>query len=132
VADDHPREARDIAASCIAWYVCAMGDVYARSLIRQGYAAEVAAILAANPRPSPRRGVVPSEADAVLGQLAASGTTDQVRAQLAAWDDLADVVMVGLAPGIGWETIETTLRAAAPQSGDHLSPRTASVATCPA
>lgn len=118
VADEDPRAARDVAASCIAWYMCAMGEVYAQSLIRQGYAAEVDAVIAANPRPSPVRGVVPAGAEGVLGQLAATGTPDQVRAQLDRWDDLADVVMVGLAPGIPWETIETTLRAAAPR---HLT-----------
>ena len=47
--------ARDIAASCIAWYVCAMGDVYARSLTEQGYGAEVEAIRAANPPQPPQR-----------------------------------------------------------------------------
>jgi alkanesulfonate monooxygenase SsuD/methylene tetrahydromethanopterin reductase-like flavin-dependent oxidoreductase (luciferase family) len=114
VADDDASAARDIAASCIAWYVCAMGDVYARSLIQQGYGAEVEAIRAANPRPSPRRGHVPAEAAAVLGQLAVTGTADQVRAQLERWDEVADIVVIGLPPGIPWDAIETTLRAAAP------------------
>jgi len=114
VAADDPGVARAIAATCIAWYVCAMGDVYADSLSRQGYAAEVAAIRAANPRPSPRSGHVPAPAEAVLGQLAAIGTADQVRAQLDRWDGAADVVMVGLPPGVPWEVIETTLHAARP------------------
>jgi alkanesulfonate monooxygenase SsuD/methylene tetrahydromethanopterin reductase-like flavin-dependent oxidoreductase (luciferase family) len=116
VAADDPRAARDIAASCLAWYVCAMGDVYARSLARQGYAAEVEMIRAANPRPSPRSGRVPAEAEAVLGQLAATGTPEQVGAQLEGWDDLADIVMVGLPPGVPWEVIDSTLRAAAPRA----------------
>jgi alkanesulfonate monooxygenase SsuD/methylene tetrahydromethanopterin reductase-like flavin-dependent oxidoreductase (luciferase family) len=115
VADDDPGAARDIAASCIAWYVCAMGDVYARSLTEQGYGAEVRAIRAANPHPSPRGGRVPAEAEAVLGQLAATGAAGQVNAQLERWDDAADVVMVGLPPDIPWPAIETTLRAAAPR-----------------
>jgi alkanesulfonate monooxygenase SsuD/methylene tetrahydromethanopterin reductase-like flavin-dependent oxidoreductase (luciferase family) len=114
VAADDAGTARDIAASCIAWYVCAMGDVYARSLAEQGYRAEVEAIRAANPRPSPRSGHVPAEAEAVLSQLAATGTADQVRAELERWDDVADIVVVGLPPGIPWEAIETTMRAAAP------------------
>jgi alkanesulfonate monooxygenase SsuD/methylene tetrahydromethanopterin reductase-like flavin-dependent oxidoreductase (luciferase family) len=113
VADDDPRAARDIAAACIAWYVCAMGDVYAHSLIRQGFAAEVEAIRAANPRPSPRSGVVPAEAEAVLGQLAVTGAAAEIRARLDGWDDAADVVMIGLAPGIPWPVIDATLRAAA-------------------
>jgi alkanesulfonate monooxygenase SsuD/methylene tetrahydromethanopterin reductase-like flavin-dependent oxidoreductase (luciferase family) len=106
--------ARDIAASCLAWYVCAMGDVYARSLTEQGYGAEVAAIRAANPRPSPRSGVVPAEAAAVLRQLTATGTAHQVRAGLERWDGPADVVVLGLPPGVPWGVIEATLRAAAP------------------
>ena len=63
-----------------------MGDVYARSVSGQGYAAEVSAIIAANPRPSPRRGTVPPDAQVVLDQLAAYGTRDQVREQLEPWD----------------------------------------------
>jgi hypothetical protein len=90
--------------------------VYARSLGEQGFRAEVEAIRAANPRPSPRAGRVPAEAEAVLGQLAATGTADQVRAQLRAWDDLADLVVIGLPHGIPWPVIEATLRAAAPRS----------------
>ena len=112
VADD-AGTARGIAASCVAWYLTAMGDVYASSVSRRGYAAEVKAIIAANPRPSPRRGTVPASAEPVLGQLAAYGTADQVRAQLKTWDDVADVVTVMLPPGLPWTAIEATLRAAA-------------------
>ena len=91
-----------------------MGDVYARSLAGQGYAAEVSAVIAANPRPSPRRGTIPPEARVVLDQLAACGTPGQVREQLEPWDDAADVVTFMLPPGLPWDTIEATLRAAAP------------------
>jgi alkanesulfonate monooxygenase SsuD/methylene tetrahydromethanopterin reductase-like flavin-dependent oxidoreductase (luciferase family) len=115
VVDDDRRAARDRAASCIAWYVCAMGDLYADSLVRQGYAAEVDAVLAANPHPSPRTGRVPGEAEALLGQLAATGTADDVRTQLERWDDAADIGIVGLPPGVPWRTIDATLRAAAPR-----------------
>ena len=114
VADEDPGTARDIAAACAAWYLSAMGDVYARSLAGQGYAAEVSAIIAANPRPSPRRGIIPPEAGVVLDQLAACGTPGQVREQLEAWDDVADVVTFMLPPGLPWDTVEATLRAAAP------------------
>lgn len=106
--------ARDIVASCVAWYLTAMGDVYARSVSRQGYAAEVREIIAANPRPSPARGTVPASAEAVLEQLAAYGTPEQVRAQLKPWEDAADSVTVMLPPGLPWPVIEATLRAAAP------------------
>jgi alkanesulfonate monooxygenase SsuD/methylene tetrahydromethanopterin reductase-like flavin-dependent oxidoreductase (luciferase family) len=114
VGDDDPDVARGIAAACIAWYVCAMGDVYARSLTEQGYGAEVAAIRAANPRPTLHGGSVPAEAAAVMEQLAAAGTPDQVRASLDRWQDRADVVVIGLPPGLPWPAIVTTLRAAAP------------------
>jgi alkanesulfonate monooxygenase SsuD/methylene tetrahydromethanopterin reductase-like flavin-dependent oxidoreductase (luciferase family) len=115
VADKNSRAARDIAASCIAWYVCAMGDAYAQSLARQGYGADVQAIRAANPHPSPRSGRIPAPADALLEQLAATGTSEQVRAQLERWDAVADIVMIGIPPGLPWPAIETTLRIAAPQ-----------------
>jgi alkanesulfonate monooxygenase SsuD/methylene tetrahydromethanopterin reductase-like flavin-dependent oxidoreductase (luciferase family) len=114
VADEDPGTARDIAAACAAWYLSAMGDVYARSLAGQGYAAEVSAVIAANPRPSPRRGTIPPEAQVVLDQLAACGTPGQLREQLEPWDQAVDVVTLMLPPGMPWDTIEATLRAAAP------------------
>jgi alkanesulfonate monooxygenase SsuD/methylene tetrahydromethanopterin reductase-like flavin-dependent oxidoreductase (luciferase family) len=113
VSED-PDAARDIVATCVAWYLSAMGDVYRRSVSGQGYAAEVRAVLAANPRPSPRHGVVPPDAEAVLAQLAAYGTSDQVRRQLARWDQAADIVTILLPPGLPWPSIEATLLAAAP------------------
>ena len=100
--------------ACTAWYLSAMGDVYARSVSGQGYAAQVSAIIAANPRPSPRRGTVPPSARVVLDQLAACGTRDQVHEQLEPWDHAADIVTIMLPPGLPWPTIEATLRAAAP------------------
>jgi alkanesulfonate monooxygenase SsuD/methylene tetrahydromethanopterin reductase-like flavin-dependent oxidoreductase (luciferase family) len=117
VVDDDSRTARSIAASCTAWYVCAMGDVYARFVSEQGYGDEVRAILAANPRSSPRHGDVPAEAQVVLDQLTVHGTPGQVRDRLESWDGVVDVVMVGLPPGLSWERIEATLRTAAPGPG---------------
>jgi alkanesulfonate monooxygenase SsuD/methylene tetrahydromethanopterin reductase-like flavin-dependent oxidoreductase (luciferase family) len=114
VADTDGVAARDVAADCIAWYLCAMGDVYARFVSDQGYAADVQAIIAANPRPSPQRGVVPVAAEAVLDQLTAYGTREQVRDQVESWHKAADIVMIGLPPGLPWQTIEATLHAAAP------------------
>ena len=114
-ADENAEVARGIAAACTAWYLSAMGEVYARSLSGQGYAAQVEAIIAANPRPSPRRGIIPPSAQVVLDQLAAYGTSDQVRAQLRPWDRAADIVTILLPPGMPWHTIEATLRAAAPR-----------------
>ena len=114
VADEDPATARNIAAACTAWYLSAMGDVYARSLSGQGYAAEVRAILDANSRPSPRRGSVPAAAQAILDQLAVYGTGDQVREKLQPWDHAADIAVILLPPGTPWPTIEATLLAAAP------------------
>ena len=116
VADEVPATARNITAACTAWYLSAMGDVYARSLSVQGYAAEVRAVLEANPRPSPRHGNVPADAEVILGQLAAYGTGRQVREQLQAWDHAADIVVILLPPGLPWHNIEATLLAAAPSA----------------
>jgi alkanesulfonate monooxygenase SsuD/methylene tetrahydromethanopterin reductase-like flavin-dependent oxidoreductase (luciferase family) len=112
--DENAGASRGIAASCVAWYLSAMGEVYARSVSGQGYAAQVQAIIAANPHPSPWRGTVPPGAQVVLDQLAASGTSDQVREQLQPWDRAADIVTIMLPPGMPWHNIEATLQAAAP------------------
>ena len=113
-AHENADAARDIAAACTAWYLGAMGGVYARSVSGQGYAAEVQSVIAANPRPSPRKGTVPPSAQGVLDQLAAYGTCDQVREQLKPWDHAADIVTILLPPGMPWPDIEATLLAAAP------------------
>ena len=122
-ADDSADTARGIAAGCTAWYLSAMGEVYARSVSSQGYAAQVQAIIDANPRPSPRRGSVPPGAQVVLDQLAAYGTGDEVREQLQHWDRAADIVTILLPPGMPWHNIEATLRAAAPGAGAGERPR---------
>jgi alkanesulfonate monooxygenase SsuD/methylene tetrahydromethanopterin reductase-like flavin-dependent oxidoreductase (luciferase family) len=129
--DENAGVARDIAASCTAWYLTAMGEVYARSVSGQGYAAQVQAIIAANPRPSPRRGTVPPGAEAVLDQLAAYGTHDQVRGQLQAWDRAADIVTIMLPPGLPWPSIEATLQAAAPGARSGARSRGLSAAASP-
>jgi alkanesulfonate monooxygenase SsuD/methylene tetrahydromethanopterin reductase-like flavin-dependent oxidoreductase (luciferase family) len=114
VATDDAAVARRISASCIAWYLSAMGDVYARFVTGQGYGTAVQAILEANPHPRPEGGVVPAEAQVVLDQLTAHGTPSQVRDQLEGWDGAVDLAMIGLPPGLPWGAIEATLRAAAP------------------
>jgi hypothetical protein len=91
-----------------------MGDVYGRTVAGQGYGAAVEAIRAANPRPRPGEAVVPPEARVVLDEFTAHGTPGQVREQLERWDSVADVTLVGLPPGMPWEAVEATLRAAAP------------------
>ena len=89
--------------------------------------AEVQAIIAANPRPSPRGGTIPPSAQVVLDQLAAYGTCDQVREQLQPWDHAADIVTILLPPGMPWPNIEATLLAAAP-SAQPVRPRKLSAA----
>jgi alkanesulfonate monooxygenase SsuD/methylene tetrahydromethanopterin reductase-like flavin-dependent oxidoreductase (luciferase family) len=121
--DENAGTAREVVASCIAWYLGAMGDIYRSSVSGQGYAAEVSAILAANPRPSPRGGTVPPEAGVVLDQLAAYGTSDQVREQLHSWDQAADIVTILLPPGMPWHNIEATLLAAAPDTAAKTAPK---------
>lgn len=110
-------EARRVVASNLAWYVCAMGDVYANSIASQGYADEVAAIKAANPQPHPAKGVVPDEADHLLEQLAAFGPPEKARAMVEAWDDAVDINAIGIPPGLPWEQIEASIRAGAPDRG---------------
>jgi alkanesulfonate monooxygenase SsuD/methylene tetrahydromethanopterin reductase-like flavin-dependent oxidoreductase (luciferase family) len=92
-----------------------MGDGYGRALADQGYGGAVEAVKAANPRPRPQDGTVPAEAQVVLDEFTASGTPAQVREQLERWDGVADVTMVGLPPGMPWNAVEATLRAAAPE-----------------
>jgi alkanesulfonate monooxygenase SsuD/methylene tetrahydromethanopterin reductase-like flavin-dependent oxidoreductase (luciferase family) len=52
--------ARGVVASCVAWYLTAMGDLYGRTVAGQGHGAAVRAVQAANPRPRPGHGVVPT------------------------------------------------------------------------
>lgn len=92
-----------------------MGDVYASAVSRQGYGTAVTAIRDANPAPSPRRGLVPAAAQVILDQFTAYGTPGRVRDHLERWDLAADIVMIGLPPGLPWNGIEATLRAAAPR-----------------
>jgi alkanesulfonate monooxygenase SsuD/methylene tetrahydromethanopterin reductase-like flavin-dependent oxidoreductase (luciferase family) len=122
-ADQNAGVARDIVAACIAWYLGAMGDVYSRSMSGQGYTTEVGAILDANPRPSPRRGTIPPDAQPVLDQIAAYGTCDQVQEQLKPWDRAADIVTILLPPGMPWHNIEATLLAAAPDTAAKTAPK---------
>jgi alkanesulfonate monooxygenase SsuD/methylene tetrahydromethanopterin reductase-like flavin-dependent oxidoreductase (luciferase family) len=107
--------ARQVVASNLAWYVCAMGDAYANSITNQGYGDQVAAIRAANPRPSPATGEVPAEADHLLNQLAAYGPPEKVAAMVDAWDETVDINAIGIPPGLPWDRIEAIIRAAAPR-----------------
>ena len=82
VAPTH-EEARAGAAWFIAFYIVMMGDVYRTSLIRQGFEADVTAVIKANEGRKPA--IVPPEAEILLEQLTIFGTPDEVPAQMAKW-----------------------------------------------
>ena len=112
--DPDVESGRAAAASNIAWYVVAMGDNYRRLLREQGFGAEVDAVVAANPAPKPGACVIPPEGEALLDQLAVVGTPDQANAALGAWQDVCDVVAVGLPPGVAPDAAFEIIRACAP------------------
>lgn len=114
VVDPDGAAARASAGTLIAWYLCSMGGLHPGFVASQGFAAEVAAVQAANPRITPTTGVIPPEAERLLDQLAVAGAPDDVRDQLDAWGAVGDIVNVSLPAGVPWEQIETTIRAAAP------------------
>ena len=105
--------ARDIAASCLAWYICAMGDGYAKLIADQGYGDAVEAVISANPRPTPTNSTVPESANDALAEFTLYGTPKEVRRNLEPWKAVTDVLMAVLPAGMPWENIEATLRAVA-------------------
>jgi hypothetical protein len=117
VADADAGTARGVVAGCVAWYLVAMDDVYSRAVADQGYGAAVEAVKAANPRPRPQDGTAPAAARVLLEEFTAHGTPGRVREQLERWDGVADVTMVAPPPGMAWDAVEATLRAAAPARG---------------
>jgi hypothetical protein len=50
----------------------------------------------------------------LLEAFTVHGTPAQVGEPLEGWDGVADLTLVGLPPGLPWDSIETTLHAAAP------------------
>jgi hypothetical protein len=91
-----------------------MGDIYPRVVAAQGFGPAVDTIRAANPRPKPATGCVPSEAEPLLEYLAAWGSPEAIGERLAAWSGAADIVTITPPAGLPWEVLETTVRAAAP------------------
>jgi alkanesulfonate monooxygenase SsuD/methylene tetrahydromethanopterin reductase-like flavin-dependent oxidoreductase (luciferase family) len=114
VVDRDADAARAVAAASTALYLVRMGDIYPRLITAQGLGAEVGAVRAANPVHGPGAGVVPPTAQALLDEFTAYGDPTIVREQLERWAGAVDITMVGLPPGLPWEQIEATLRAAAP------------------
>lgn len=102
------------AKTTLAFYLCTMGDGYANFVTSQGFGVEVAALRAANPEPSPIRCDLPPEAQVLADQLMVSGDIEAVRDGLAHWDNVVDVLMVGMSPGDPWEAIQQRLEVCAP------------------
>ena len=111
VAQDRETARRGVAW-LVAFYTVMMGDIYRKALIRQGYAEEVEAILAANQGRRPAFSV-PPEGEALLEQLAIYGTPGEIAGQFDAWYE-AGVTNPGvfLNANMDKTQIELTLRAA--------------------
>lgn len=104
---------REQAAWWLGFYLTSMGPLYARTLERLGFDAEVKAVQAANPGRSPF--VVPPEAGGLVDELLVSGNPDTARARLARWYELgADMPVVSIPPGRSWDEIDFTLVALSP------------------
>lgn len=95
----------------LAFYIVVMGDIYRNALIRQGYEAEVSAVLAANAGRRPE--LVPPEAEVLLEQLTIYGRPTEIAEQLEAWYD-AGLTMPALFlnPNLDKTQIDLILRAA--------------------
>ena len=102
--------ARDRAAWFVVFYLTSMSALYRRTLARQGYAAEVEAVVAANPpRTVP---VVPRSAEGLLAELTIFGPPAAARAQLARWYEAgASMPVLLLPPDLTADEIDRTLRA---------------------
>ena len=113
VVSEDPEKARAGAAWFVSFYLTTMGPLYRRSLERQGFGKEVAAIVAAN---TPRfAAVVPPEGARLLEELTVYGAPGEVAAQLASWHAAgADMPMVFLQPNLSPEEIDLALGAFAP------------------
>ncbi|MDH5291434.1 MAG: LLM class flavin-dependent oxidoreductase, partial [Acidimicrobiia bacterium] len=115
VVDDDLDRARATAGTTIAWYLCSMGPLHPRFVASQGYAPQVQAVQQANQRITPSSGIIPAQATALVDDFTAAGPADTVAAQLALWDDVSDIVLVGIPPpGTSWDIIDATVRAGAP------------------
>lgn len=113
VVSEDSAKARAGAAWFVSFYLTTMGPLYRRSLERQGFAKEVAAVVAAN---TPRfAAAVPPEGEPLLEELTVYGAPHEVPAQLARWHAAgADMPKVFLQPNLTPEEIELALGAFAP------------------
>lgn len=108
-----PQAAREGAAWFVAFYLTMMGPFYQMALKRQGFAAEVDAVLAANT--SRGSAVVPQSADILLEQLTVFGTPERARERLAAWHAAgAELPILMLRPNLTPDQIRFELDALRP------------------
>ena len=114
VASDGAK-AREGAAWFVAFYLVNMGTIYRQSLVRQGFAKEVEAVLAAN---APKfTGAVPPDAEALLEELIVFGTPAEARARLARWHAAgAEMPVLLLRPQMSADELELTLDALRPRA----------------
>lgn len=107
---DNGAGTRDRAVWFVVFYLTNMSELYRRTLTRQGYAAEVEGVLAANPpRTAP---VVPRSAETLLEELTIFGSPAAARAQLARWYEAgASMPVLLLPPDLTADEIDRTLRA---------------------
>jgi 5,10-methylenetetrahydromethanopterin reductase len=110
VVDPDVGAARAAVAACTAQYLTQMGDLYPDLITAQGLGTEVELVRAA--------GAVPAAAQPLLDEFTAYGDPASVQQQLQRWDEVVDITMVGLPPGLPWEQIEATLLAATPSPGE--------------
>jgi hypothetical protein len=97
---DHGDTAgRSRAEQLVGWHLTGMGPSYGDLAAAHGFAESVAAVRAANPRPVRGSLYWPHEANELLDQLAVFGGRDDIRNGFEVWDELADVVAVGIGPG---------------------------------
>jgi hypothetical protein len=89
---------RQAAEQLVGWYLTGMGPFYGDVVAANGFGPEIEAIRAANPRPLPGRIVWPESANGLLPELAVFGHPGEIAAQLARWDELADLVPIGVGP----------------------------------
>lgn len=123
VALDGPAlPGRSIAEQLTGWYLTGMGTFYGDFAAANGYADEVTALRAANPRPVPSRIVWPRAADPLLPQVSVFGDAADVHTGLAAWDELVDVVAVCVGPG-PVESVLAQVAAGAPDDGGESGAR---------
>lgn len=109
---------RWVAEQLTGWYLTGMGPFYGDFLAANGYADEVAALRAANPRPVPSKLGWPAAADPLLPQVAVFGDAAAIHTGLAAWDELADIVAVGVPPAPA-EAVLALVAAGAPSRVAH-------------